>query len=117
MPATTTSGSSVLWRRSSAREFPGIDAANEAGKPLENLPTLSEEANLAERRKLLLTMVDAVYVDTVEEKAVVAIRSKPAFRPLFEVATTRQGSDVILIKEPPEAADSCSWWKRGRVEL
>ena len=26
-----------------------------------------------------------------------AIRPKPAFRPLFESATTREGSDVVLI--------------------
>jgi hypothetical protein len=37
-------------------------------------------------------MLDAVYVDTVEEKAIVAIRPKPAFWALFEVATTREGS-------------------------
>ena len=78
-----------------------------------------DEANLTERRKLLLTMLDAVYVDTVEEKAIVAIRPKPAFKPVFEIATTRKGSDVILINEPPlasnepEAADSCFWWRRG----
>ena len=41
-----------------------------------------------EKRKLLMAMLDAVYVDTVEEKAVVAIRPKPAFRPLLEMATT-----------------------------
>ena len=70
-----------------------------------------------------MEMLDAVYVDTVEEKSVVAIRPKPAFQPLFEIATTRERSDVVLIKEPlqadcePEAADSCSWWRRGRVEL
>ena len=46
----------------------------EAGKLLENLPVLWEEADLAERRKLLMAMLDAVYVDTVEEKSVVAIR-------------------------------------------
>jgi hypothetical protein len=46
-------------------------------------------------------MLDAVYVDTVEEKAIVAIRPKPAFRALFEIATTREGSGVVVIKEPP----------------
>ena len=51
---------------------PGIDAAREAGKLLGNLPQLWEEANLSERRKLLLTMLDAVFVDTVEEKSIVA---------------------------------------------
>ena len=103
--------------------IPGIDVAIEAGKLLEDLPKLWDEANLAERRKLLLSMLDAVYVDTVEEKSIVAIRAKPAFRPLFEIATTREGSDVVLINEPPEAstepeaADLCFWWRRGRVEL
>ena len=102
---------------------PGIDAAKKAGKLLESLPTLWEEANLAQRRSLLMTMLDAVYVDTVEEKSIVAIRPKPAFQPLFEIATTREGSDVVLINQPPptdfepEAADSCLWWRRGRVEL
>ena len=68
-------------------------------------------------------MLDAVYVDAVEEKAIVAIRPKPAFQPLFEIATTREGSDIVLINEPPEAstepeaADPCFWWRRGRVEL
>ena len=100
---------------------PGVDATKEAGKLLENLPTLWEEANLPERRKLLMSMLEAVYVDTVEEKAIVAIRPKPAFMPLFEIATTREGSDVVLINEPPqasnepEAADWCFWWRRGRV--
>ena len=52
-----------------------------------------------------MSMLDAVYVDTVEEKSIVAIRPKPAFLPLFEVATTRQGSDVVLINEPPLACN------------
>ena len=103
--------------------IPGVDAATEAGKLLENLPAMWEDADEAERRKLLLTILDAVYVDTVEEKAIVAIRPKPAFQPLFEIATTREGSDVVLINDPPqadsepEAADLCFWWRRGRVEL
>ena len=61
-------------------------------------------------------------MDTVEEKAIVAMRPKPAFRPLFKVAATREGSDVVLINEPPltsnepEAADLCFWWRQGRGE-
>lgn len=78
---------------------PGVDAALEAGKLLEDLPKLWQEANLGERRRLLVSMLDAVYVDTVEEKAVVALTPKPAFMPLFEVATTRQGSGVVLVRE------------------
>ena len=82
-----------------------------------------EEARMTERRKLLMAMLDAVYVDTVEEKSVVAIRTKPAFRPIFELATTRAGSGIVLINktppdpEGPEAESLCSWWRRGRVEL
>ena len=97
---------------------PGVDAAREAGKLLKDLPQLWEGATLTECRKLLLTMLDAVYVDTVEEKAVVAIRPKPSFMPLFEVATTREGSGVALIAEKdlppvddtsPEAMSPCLW--------
>ena len=75
-----------------------------------------------EKRKLLMAMLDTVYVDTVEEKAVVAIRPKPAFRPLLEMATTSAGSGISLINETPpdpegtEAESLCSWWRRGRVE-
>ena len=68
-------------------------------------------------------MLDAVYVDTVEEKSIVAIQPKPAFLPLFEVATTREGSGVALLSERattpvdgPESHDPCLWWRRGRVE-
>ena len=103
--------------------IPGVDAAKEAGKLLEHLPSLWQDADLSERRNLLLTMLDAVYVDTVEEKSIVAIRPKPAFQPIFEIATTREGSDVVLVNEQPpipddaEALSPCSWWRRGRVEL
>ena len=73
---------------------------------------------------LLLPMLEAVYVDTREEKRVVAIRPKAPFRPVFLVASTREGSDVVLVKDPPPApppeADPstlCFWWRRGGVEL
>ena len=80
-------------------------------------------ATLEECHQLLSMMLDAVYVDTVEEKSVVAIRPKPAFRPIFEVATTSASSGIVLINETPpdpegpEAESLCSWWRRGRVEL
>ena len=80
-------------------------------------------ATKEERRHMLQMMLDGVYVDTVDEKAIVAIRPKPAFRPLFEIATTRAGSGVVLInqtpqtQDEPEASEPCFWWRRGRVEL
>ncbi len=50
-----------------------------------------------------------------------AVQPKPAFRVVFQVATTRAGSGVIPIKEPPgtdqEALNPCSWWRWGRVEF
>jgi len=99
---------------------PQASAAEEAGKLINNLPQLWAGANLEERRKLLLTMLDAVYVDAKEEKRIVAIKPKPPFRPIFQVATTREGSGIILMNEPPDShpeAQSCFWWRRGRVEL
>ncbi len=50
--------------------IPDVDAAQEAGKLLDELPTLWEEADLGERRKLLTLMLEAVYVDTVEDRAI-----------------------------------------------
>ena len=54
----------LLQDRLASLVVPGVDAAKEAGGLLEDLPELWEEADLGERRRLLLTMLDAVYVDT-----------------------------------------------------
>jgi hypothetical protein len=110
---------------------PGVNAAQEAGKLLESLRTLWAEADLSERRKILLTMLEAVYVDPVEERSVVAFRPKPAFQSLFQMAATKEGSGVALINQdarpynesvPTLGRDcgetaTCSWWRRGRAEL
>jgi hypothetical protein len=69
---------------------------------VENLPQLWGKANLGQRRETLVTMLDAVYVDTVDEKRIVATRPKPAFRPLLEIATTREGSDIVLVHDDEE---------------
>ena len=108
---------------------PEADAAAEAGKLISQLPMLWSGANLEERRKLLLTMLDAVYVDS-RENMIVAVKPKAPFKPVFSVATTKEGSEVVLVHDPeanpqiadqppPDGleADSCSWWRRGRVEL
>ncbi len=60
-----------------------------------DVPRLWAGASLEERRKLLLSMLDAVYVDAKEEKRLVAIRPKPPFRPVFQVATARESSGVV----------------------
>ena len=45
-----------------------------------------EAANLEEQRRLLPVMLDAVYVDAKETKLVVAVKPKPPFRPILQVA-------------------------------
>ena len=100
---------------------PEATAAEEAGQLVEQLPALWREAGMDERRRLLLTMLEAVYVDAKEEKQVVAIRPKAPFRPVFQVASTREASGVVLIQEPPDNCQEahsalCSWWRRGGVE-
>ena len=59
-------------------------------------------------------------------------KPKAPFKPVFEVATTREGSEVALVHDPEAEprisdqppphghgleAESCSWWRRGRVEV
>ena len=75
-------------------------------------------------------MPDGVYIDAKNVKGIVGIKPKPAFWPVFELATTREGSGISLVKEQPVqdnescACESsttgshthmCSWWRRGRL--
>lgn len=90
------------------------------GNLINKLPELWAGATLEERIHLISSMLDAVYVDTKKDKCIVGIRPKPPFMPVFKVATTREGSGVVLLNEPPDdnpEARSCCWWRRGRVEL
>ncbi len=59
---------------------PEANATEEAGKLLLDLPHLWAGANLEERRKLLLTILDTVYVDAKGSRRVVEVRVKVAFR-------------------------------------
>jgi len=67
-------------------------------------------------------MLDGVYVDAKEDRAIIALKPKPAFKALFQIAKTKESSGVILYNEKAPALsesfdDSCSWWRRGRVYL
>ena len=84
----------------------------------------SSAANLDERHDLVVRMLDAVYFDLSDSKSIIAIKPKAPFRPVFEVATAREGSGVILLQNeklpaggPGVDADLCSGWRRGRVGL
>ncbi len=79
---------------------PQADAAEEAGKLILDLPMLWDKANQEEKRMLLLTMLDAVYVDAKKTKSVIAIKPKPPFRPIFRVAVTHTGSKIHIVNEP-----------------
>ena len=71
----------------------------------EKLQCLLEKADLGERRRFRTPTLEAVYVDTVEEKRTVAIRPGPTFRTLLEIATTGEGADIILAHDRKE--DGC----------
>ena len=62
---------------------PEADAVAEAGRLVQRLPELWAAADLSERRRLLLTVLDAVYVDARDAKAVVSIRPKAVFVPFI----------------------------------
>ncbi len=78
---------------------PQANAAEEAGKLVQDLPRLWAGASLEERRKLLLTMLDAVYVDAKDEKRIVAIKPKPPFWPVFRVTITKEGLRPRVVQE------------------
>jgi site-specific DNA recombinase len=65
-----------------------------------DLHRLWANANEEERRKLLLTMLDAIYVDAQKTKAIVAVKPKPPFNPAFQVAASREGSNIRILNEP-----------------
>jgi hypothetical protein len=99
---------------------PAMEDVQQAGNLLENLSQLWEEAELGERWKILQAMLESVYVDPVEDKSIVALRPKPAFQALFQIATTKEGSGVVLYNEKaPVFSESfdesvpCFWWRRG----
>ena len=71
-------------------------------------------------------MLDAVYVDAKEEDRIVAIKPRAPFKPIFQMATMKEGSGIVLVHErtddddadesPPHGdgveAVTCSWWRR-----
>ena len=79
---------------------PEANAAEEAGNLIMNLKELWASANLGEQRKLLMIMLDAVYVDTRQTRSIVAIKPKPPFKPVFQVAASKEGSEIRIINEP-----------------
>ncbi|OGN99302.1 MAG: hypothetical protein A2Y89_04825 [Chloroflexi bacterium RBG_13_51_18] len=80
--------------------IPKANAAEEAEKLIMDLPRLWLKANQEEKRNLLLTMLDAVYVDAKKAKSIIAIKPKPPFKPVFQVAASRKESGINILNEP-----------------
>lgn len=100
---------------------PGISAAEEAGRLISHLPELWAGTNVEEKRTLLLTMLDAIYFDVKQTRSIVDLKPKPPFVPIFQVAVTREGSGILIIKNESSKKSlrtrQCSWWRRGRLDL
>ena len=79
---------------------PDYDASEQAGKLIQNLPVLWGKANLTEQRKILLTMLDGVYVDVKKSRLVIAVKVKPPFKPIFQVAVSKKESRIRILNEP-----------------
>lgn len=79
---------------------PDYNASEEAGKLIMNLPALWSKATLSEQRKLLLTMLDAVYIDFKKSKSIIAVKPKPPFKPIFQVAVSKKGSKIRILNKP-----------------
>ena len=51
------------------------------------MPGLWAGATLQERHQLLTTILDAVYIDVKDRKAIVSVKAKPAFQAVLGMAT------------------------------
>jgi site-specific DNA recombinase len=80
--------------------IPEINATQEAGKLIINLPQLWASANGEEKRRLVLSVLDAVYADAMKRKTIVAIKPKPPFIPIFRGAVSKKESDIRIQNEP-----------------
>jgi site-specific DNA recombinase len=96
--------------------IPQVNQTEEAGKLIMDLPRLWKSANEEEKRKLLLTTLDAVYIDTKETKSVIAIKPTPPFNPVLQVAASRKGPNINIINEPLKGSSlflvetGVGWW-------
>ena len=49
-------------------------------------------------------MLDAVYVDVKKTKSIIALKPKSPFKPIFQVAVTKEGSGIRIVNEPLKGA-------------
>jgi len=118
----------------SRSSVPTTNLVQEVATSAKSSPTTPLEAE--HRRKIQRLIEDASDwseakrhgVDAKEEKRIVGIKAKPAFKPIFDLAETIEGSGITLLKDDGKGKASetssdatetisCLWWRRGRVEL
>jgi site-specific DNA recombinase len=51
-------------------------------------------------------MLDAVYVDAKKTKSIIAIKTKPPFKPVFQVAASKKDSNIRTLNEPLEGSSA-----------
>ena len=80
---------------------------DEVAELLGNLPTLWSEATMDERRRLLRTLVETVYVDIGSQK-IVGIAPVPVFRTLIESGIGRIAGCPAVLIDPDEVGETQS---------
>ena len=83
---------------------------DDVSKLLQDLPSLWSDATMDERRRLLRTLVEAVYVD-IGSRRVVGIAPVAALRTLVESGIDRIAGCAAILVDPDEIDET------GRVEL
>ncbi len=76
--------------------IPEEDESIEAGKLLEDLRAVWQEATLEEKHKLLSIMLEAVYIDLAASRSIVGIQPKPVFYPLFNSLENQTGNTILV---------------------
>ena len=88
----------LLQDRLDSLIIPEAEAAFDVGEMLENLGPVWGKASLEEKNGLLVSMLEAVYLDLVATRSVVGIIPKPPFYQLFESLLDKSGSNVRVFK-------------------
>ncbi len=51
------------------------------------------------RLQLYLKMLEAIYFDAKETRTIVAVKPRPHFRSIFEVAAMKEGSEIRILNK------------------
>ena len=76
--------------------IPEVDAAKAAGRLLEDIPRLWAAAAIQDQHQVLTTILDAVYIDMKDQKSIVSVKAKPAFRAVLRLAAPDRDGSAIL---------------------